>query len=160
MTLAFARHLPRDVTSYDLLKTFAVILMVIDHLGYYFYNEENWMRILGRGCAPILFFLAGYARTRELEPRLWIGLAIMEFGRLMAGMPMLPLNITATFLFVRMLIDRLMFYVTSKPEAFWQINGTIILLILPTFFLFEYGVHAVAGGLRHGGNVAECTVHL
>lgn len=141
MTLAFARHLPRNVTSYDLLKTFAIVLMFIDHVGYYFYNEEHWMRIIGRGCAPILFFLAGYARTRELEPRLWLALAIMEVGRFMAGMPILPANIAATFLLIRMMIDRLMLYVTAKPENFWQINGCMILLVLPTYFLFEYGAH-------------------
>ncbi len=45
--------LPRDLTSYDLLKTLAVILMIIDHVGHHFFPDEMWFRVVGRLCVPI-----------------------------------------------------------------------------------------------------------
>ena len=53
------------LTSYDLLKTLALVLMVIDHIGYFFYPEEMWWRVLGRLSVPIWFFLIGYANARD-----------------------------------------------------------------------------------------------
>ena len=35
------KQLPRELTSYDFLKAFALITMVIDHTGYYFFPEQR-----------------------------------------------------------------------------------------------------------------------
>ena len=40
--------LPAEITSYDLLKAAAVIIMIIDHVGYYFFIDEMWWRAVGR----------------------------------------------------------------------------------------------------------------
>ena len=40
--------LPRELTSYDFLKTFAVVFMVIDHAGFFFFPDNDWMRVAGR----------------------------------------------------------------------------------------------------------------
>lgn len=63
------RMLPREVTSYDLLKCAAVIIMVIDHVGFYFYPENLWFRAVGRIGFPVWFFLVGYARGRDIPPQ-------------------------------------------------------------------------------------------
>jgi hypothetical protein len=44
----------------DLLKIFALITMVIDHLGLYFFPECDIMRLIGRSAMPIFCFFAGY----------------------------------------------------------------------------------------------------
>ena len=44
-----AKALPKDLTSYDLLKSFAVILMILDHIGYCFYPAEMWFQALDIG---------------------------------------------------------------------------------------------------------------
>jgi hypothetical protein len=48
----------------DLLKYFAIITMVIDHLGL-FILFESWMRVIGRFAAPIFLFFAGYNYFRK-----------------------------------------------------------------------------------------------
>lgn len=44
----------------DFLKTIAIITMVIDHLGLYFFPEYEIMRVIGRISMPIFCFFAGY----------------------------------------------------------------------------------------------------
>ncbi|CAK6518922.1 TraX family protein [Rickettsia helvetica] len=44
----------------DLLKTLAIIAMIIDHIGLYLYPELTIMRIIGRTAMPVFCFFAGY----------------------------------------------------------------------------------------------------
>lgn len=44
----------------DFLKTIAIITMVIDHLGLYFFPEYEIMRVIGRVSMPIFCFFVGY----------------------------------------------------------------------------------------------------
>jgi hypothetical protein len=44
----------------DLLKIFAMITMIIDHLGLYFFPEYSLMRLIGRTAMPVFCFFAGY----------------------------------------------------------------------------------------------------
>ncbi len=37
--------LPAPLTAYDLLKTLAIILMVVDHIGAYFFPDQMWWRV-------------------------------------------------------------------------------------------------------------------
>ena len=71
-TSVVRQSLPKELTSYDLLKSLAVILMICDHIGYFFFPEEMWFRTLGRLCLPIWFFLIGYARGDEVSKLFWI----------------------------------------------------------------------------------------
>ncbi|HJD59751.1 MAG TPA: conjugal transfer protein TraX [Rickettsia endosymbiont of Omalisus fontisbellaquei] len=51
----------RNKSNYqDLLKTLAIIAMVIDHMGLYLYPELTIMRIIGRTAMPVFCFFAGY----------------------------------------------------------------------------------------------------
>jgi len=42
---------------YDYLKVFAIIAMIIDHVGYYLYPELEVLRWIGRFAFPIFLFL-------------------------------------------------------------------------------------------------------
>ena len=48
-----AKQLPANITSYDLFKALALVLMLADHIGYYFYDDVDWWRVAGRICVPI-----------------------------------------------------------------------------------------------------------
>jgi len=85
MFLTDRSHLPDTVTSYDVWKTLAVLLMIIDHIGAYFLPDEQGLRILGRLCVPIWFFLVGYAQSRDLSWRLWAGVAILSISNYIGG---------------------------------------------------------------------------
>jgi len=62
------------VDNSDWLKTTAIILVVVDHIGYFFIEDEGWWSVFGRLAAPSFFFLLGYAQTRTVPLHwLWLG---------------------------------------------------------------------------------------
>lgn len=131
--------LPKELTSYDLLKALAIVLMVIDHVGHHFYPDEMWLRILGRLCVPIWFFLAGYARTTELPIRLWVGGLIVVASAIVAGQFLLPLNILFSILVVRFARQTLVGHSLHSPDALRGMYLILLFLTFPTAILFEYG---------------------
>ena len=62
------------VTTIDVLKLVAVVLMLADHIGLYVFDNE-WLRVAGRPVAVIFGFLIGYAATTRVPP-VWIALGI------------------------------------------------------------------------------------
>ncbi len=67
-------HLTVDNT--DWLKTAAILLVSVDHFGYFFIENDQWWSVFGRFAAPPFFFLMGYAKTRTL-PLNWIWLGVI-----------------------------------------------------------------------------------
>ena len=66
------------------LKVTALILMVIDHIGYYFEGTPYWFRLIGRGAYPLFLFCMvwGYHYTRDRKMyllRLYIMSLFMSF---------------------------------------------------------------------------------
>jgi len=73
---AYSTSTPRGVDSTVWLKTAAIILASIGHIGFYLINDDLWWSVFGRFAAPVFFFLMGYARSRRV-PRSWIALGLM-----------------------------------------------------------------------------------
>lgn len=135
--------LPKDITSYDLLKFVAVIIMIIDHAGFYFFPHDLWFRAVGRIGFPVWFFLVGYARGRDLPPRLWIGAIILTVVSAVVGMSILPLNTLVTIIVIRLTIGALGYAATRSRESFIGIMAIMLLMIIPTSMLVEYGTLAL-----------------
>lgn len=133
------KEFSKDITSYDLMKTLAVGLMIVDHIGFYFYPEDNWWRVVGRVCVPIWFYLIGYARSRDLGPRMWIGGALLIAGDMVIGHYVLPLNILFTMIIMRLAVDPLMRTAIRTPQSLAPLGALMLTLGLPTMALFEYG---------------------
>lgn len=134
------KELPRDLTSYDFLKMAAVTLMIVDHAGYYFFNDEQWFRVFGRLCVPMWFFLIGYARSRDLSSPLWIGCAVLVLANIPSGMFILPLNILGTILIIRIILNPVMdFMLAHERFYFWRVCFALPFLYYPTRFIGEYG---------------------
>ena len=70
------KRLPNSVDNSDWLKTFAIILFVVDHTGYFFIDDAAWWSVFGRMAAPVFFFLLGYARSRTI-PLHWVWLGVV-----------------------------------------------------------------------------------
>jgi len=61
------------VNEYDLAKCLGLMLMIIDHRSYFnvhtvfgetlTWNQKSWCRIIGRGTAPMFFWVAGYSNS-------------------------------------------------------------------------------------------------
>jgi hypothetical protein len=49
-----------QANSHDWLKAIAILLMVVDHTGVYFFPDVYWYRFVGRFSFPVFFFLIGY----------------------------------------------------------------------------------------------------
>lgn len=137
------KTLPSAITSYDLWKTLAVIAMIVDHIGYYFYPENEWWRAIGRMSFPIWLFLVGYANSRDLSPLLWGGAVFLLAMNIVVGQALFPLNILITILLVRLTIDFVMGPVARKPDLRWFVFGMSALLVVPTNSVFEYGTQAL-----------------
>lgn len=159
MSVLKTETLPKALTSYDLLKTLAILLMVIDHVGYFFFPEEAWFRVVGRLCVPIWFFLIGYANTREI-PRLWWSAAIAVFlSAIITGGYIFPVNILFTLIFARFAIDWVMMRGLRNHEAFAGMFFLCVLLSLPSMIFVEYGfigiLFAMMGYMRRHKSALE-----
>lgn len=133
------RNLPKEITSYDLLKTVAVLLMIADHIGYYFFPDDLWWRVAGRICVPMWFFLIGYAKSRDLGPSIWIWMAVLAISDIIVGQGVFPVNILATMIVIRLVIDPVINRTRNDQSMFWAIFTIIVMLTVPTAYLFEYG---------------------
>lgn len=133
------RYSANTLTSYDLLKVLAIVLTIVDHAGHHFFPDEMWLRILGRLCVPMWFFLIGYARTEEIPRSLLIGGGVVMASALIAGQYLFPLNILFTFAILRRLRTTIALRATEGPE---QLRGWFLLLLfaaVPTGLLSDYG---------------------
>lgn len=131
--------LPFHVTSYDLLKSLAVILMVVDHLGSYFFHELMWLRALGRLCVPIWFFLAGYSRSQRLSGDFWLGAILLTATEVGFGRIPLPLNILFSICFIRLILGRFMKFAGNRVDYLYGAMGLCMLAFPFTDVVFEYG---------------------
>lgn len=143
--------LPAALTSYDLLKTVAIILMIVDHTGHYFFPDESWFRIFGRMCVPIWFFLIGYARTRDISKLALIGAVLVALGNIVAGETLFPLSILVTLMIGRYFIDVWMRPARIGGEALAGLYFILLFLSFPTSIVIEYGtigfLFTVFGGM-------------
>jgi hypothetical protein len=67
---------PLAVDNTDWLKAAAIVLVSVDHFGYFFMEDDLWWSAFGRLAAPIFFFLLGFAQTRTV-PLHWIWLGVV-----------------------------------------------------------------------------------
>ena len=138
-----SKTFPKDLTSYDLLKAVAAIIMVIDHAGYYFFPDDLWFRAIGRIGFPVWFFLVGHARGREIPLRLLIGAGILVAGDMAAGASVFPLNALFTIVFIRLLIDPVMKVALEDARALGAMCLFLFLMVVPSYYVGEYGTQGL-----------------
>jgi len=137
------KPLPASLTSYDFLKFTALVLMVIDHVGYYFFPDDLTWRAIGRLSAPVWLFLVGYAQSRDLSPKLWIGMIVLVVASYAVGQAILPINILGTIILCRLLIDPVMNAIRRTPDAIYPLTALLFFMTFITFPAFEYGASAL-----------------
>ncbi len=160
-----AKPYPSSLTSYDFYKSLAIVLMIIDHIGAYFYPETDMFRAIGRGCLPIWIGLIGYAETREVSARLMIGALVLFVTNLVVGEDVLPLSILVSFMLIRLFLDRTASIMLYK-NSLWLWGGVVVLAMLwwPTRqYVCEYGtvglLLALYGyALRHREKLSDKTL--
>lgn len=134
--------LPEDVTSRDLLKAFALVLMVVDHVGLYFIDLEL-LRVAGRCSMPIWLFLIGYSKSRRLPPVLWLGAFAILAVDLSLGYAVWPMRILFTIIAVRLILAPIGDLVFRSPVHLGAAAAVMLLLLLPSREILQYGTHAL-----------------
>ncbi len=142
-TIGTKKKLPKNITSYDLLKTFALLLMIIDHVGYYFFPEQLWFRAIGRLCVPVWLFLIGYSRSRDITAALIVGAIILMASNFVVGMNIFPANILVTMMVSRLIIDFIMRLFFKNKIYLYSICFVLFILVIPSYVIFEYGTLAL-----------------
>lgn len=133
---------PVELTTYDLVKCLAIVLMIVDHVGYFFYPADPWFRVFGRACLPIWFFLVGYAASRDLSSRLWLWAGIVALNSLLLGGAVFPVNVLLTILLIRMSIDRIAALAFKDWDTMLYTFVVLAVLAVPTAMVVEYGTAA------------------
>lgn len=64
---------------YDYLKVIALISMIIDHIGFFFFPEYEILRVIGRLAFPLFLFLVGYNWSFRRRNSLRIYAIIIQF---------------------------------------------------------------------------------
>lgn len=130
------------------LKIIAVVTMLVDHVGFLFFPEEEIFRIIGRISFPLFAFLIaeGFIRTKDVKEylkRLSIFAVISQvpffFFERVAGLSGIHLNI----LFTLALGVLTLLVITKVRNLPIKILGVLALLTLAYFGNFSYGVYGV-----------------
>ena len=135
--------LPAELTSYDLIKALAVVIMVTDHIGMYFFPDVLWWRAVGRIGFPVWFFFAGYSLNRTIPPRVVVAGVALLVSNYVTGLGFFPLNALFSIMAIWLTIDRCMKPVMEGRLSIWALSAILFVLILPTYFLCEYGTQAL-----------------
>ncbi len=87
----------------DIIKTVALVLMVLDHINLIFQLKQEWMFLVGRGAFPLFALVWGLNLSRhthirqEAINRLWGWAVIAQFAYYLAGFPWYEGNILFAF---------------------------------------------------------------
>ncbi|MBN8521861.1 MAG: hypothetical protein J0L77_08210 [Alphaproteobacteria bacterium] len=153
------KKLSLPLTSYDLLKSSALILMLIDHIGYYFFPDDLMWRSIGRACIPIWGFLIGYSLTRRNDPALWIGTALFAIIAFISGDNLLPLSILMTFILCRACLPLMEHITLSGQKGTLALIVVLVVLNVPATLLIQYGLQiflfALAGRFYRVPNLSS-----
>lgn len=125
----------------DILKTIAIIAVIIDHLGLYFFPQYPIMRAVGRSAMPIFCFFVGYNYSAPKHILAWLG-SILTFM-------LLYFNIVSLNILIVMYIGQWLLYFMDKYELHSKTTIWIILLALIAIIplsqeYLEYGSLALA----------------
>jgi hypothetical protein len=128
------RH--RPVTTTDAWKLFAIVFVLVDHVGLYFDPDDAWWRLFGRVASPVFFFFIGFARTRTV-PVSWIafGIVITAVDHWTSGGRNFMLNILLNFALLRLVLPSVEAHVMPHPWrlALLALASTALIPVLDRF---------------------------
>lgn len=137
MFIANYKKYGANPSSHDIIKFIALIIMVIDHIGAYFFPDDFMWRAVGRIGFPIWFFLAGYARPQKIGWEIIILAFVLVAAKVSLHAPLFPINALFTVIICRLFVNMVSRYNFEKWQSVFYITG--MCLLLPSILLFEYG---------------------
>lgn len=144
----------RKILTNDMLKIIAVVSMLIDHIGLYFFPNIIIFRIVGRLAFPIFAFLIaeGYFYTKNKLKyflRLFLFAIIAQIPFCLLNNNLFSLNILFTFCFAFGMLFYLDFILQLKQKNMRIFNSIVFgILLLALHYLsciiyFGYGIFGI-----------------
>lgn len=136
------------MTSYA-LKLIAIITMTIDHIGYIFFPEAQWLRMIGRISFPVFCFLLteGYTHTGNLKKyglRLFV-FAVISFVPYSWFIYGSLFSLNSMNIYFELFAGLTALYFTEKgikgKPLYFAVP--VIICILAQLFSFSYGAYGV-----------------
>jgi hypothetical protein len=129
------------IDNTDWLKTVAIILVSIDHIGYFFIADDQWWSTFGRLAAPMFFFLLGYSQSRRVPLNwIWLGIILTLLDSWNADWTWMAPNILLSLALIRLARPYVQNFVQHHGRpAFVLIVLALILLLPIAGTMVEYG---------------------
>lgn len=130
-----------EVDNTDWLKTAAIILVVIDHTGYFFIEDADWWSAFGRLAAPPFFFLLGYAKSRTIPLHwFWMAAILTLLDSWNNDWTWVAPNILLSFALIRMARPYVQSYMQKHAWLTFLILIAVLVALLPISAEFvDYG---------------------
>ncbi|HDI3023660.1 MULTISPECIES: conjugal transfer pilus acetylase TraX [Cronobacter] len=112
----------------DIIKTVALVLMVLDHANRILHLDQTWMFLAGRGAFPLFALVWGMNLSRHAHirqsaiNRLWGWGIIAQFAYYLAGFPWYEGNILFAFAVAAQVLT------WCETRSLWCSAGTMLLL--------------------------------
>lgn len=130
-----------SVNTHDLIKVVAITLMIVDHLGFYFLDNNLALRLLGRGAAPLFYFLIGYAGKLNCRPSLFVYATILSLTSTFLSGKYFWANILFTFLIAHFILTKL----PVKKMPNWLTTCLVLSLMLLNTWIYAYIEYGTLG---------------
>jgi TraX protein len=123
---------PHAVDNTDWLKTAAIILVTVDHIGHFFVDDDRWWSVFGRLAAPTFFFLVGYAQTRTVPLHwIWLGVILTVLNSWNAHWTWVAPNILLSLALVRIARPHVQILVQHHGWAAFVLLVAALFAVLP-----------------------------
>ncbi len=134
--------LPKDVTSRDLFKALALVLMVVDHIGLYCVDLDL-LRAVGRCSMPLWLFLVGYSKSYRLPPLVWLGALWIAAVDLTLGYAVWPMRILFTIIVARLAVAKAGDFFFRSPLHLAAAAAASLAVLSASSEVFQYGTHGI-----------------
>lgn len=123
------------------IKILAAVLMVVDHVGFFFFPEHQIFRIIGRVSFPLFAFLIvnGFRYTKDVKMyflRLFIFANIIQLPSLFMY---IPVNVVYTLSFGLLCL----IFIESESSVIIRFLGVCSILVLTYFLEPDYSTYGV-----------------
>jgi peptidoglycan/LPS O-acetylase OafA/YrhL len=120
------------VDNTDWLKATAIILVAVDHFGYFFMEDNSWWSVFGRFAAPVFFFLMGYAQTRHVPFKwLWLGAVLTLLESWNADWTWVAPNIFFSFILIRLVRPYVLTFLKDQGWLAFIFMAVVLIAVLP-----------------------------
>ena len=131
----------RLVDNTDWLKAIAIVLVAIDHTGYFFIEDADWWSVFGRLAAPPFFFLLGYAKSTKVPAYwVWFGITLTILDSANNGWDWVAPNILLSFALIRICRPFILNFLQTHGWLALVIVLSALLVLMPVAsYVVDYG---------------------